>query len=416
MVDLSRQVPEREATMVDPTKIRISGPLAAHWQGLWSALLELEYSPLSAGNLLRLAAHLSRWLEAQCLGLEELTHERIEAFFAARRRAGYTGFRTPRSLRPIVRYLEQAGVVSLPPAVMAEPTELDRLVHDYREYLLRERGLTAGSVRRYGDIARRFLRSRVGDNGNPMQLSAGDATAFVLEASKRYGTGTVKYFVTVLRSLLRYLYLHGQIEADLSGALPAVAGWRLQSLPRALDPDQVRRLLRSCDRRRQVGRRDYAVLLLMVRLGLRRGEVAALTLEDVDWREGELRVRGKGAREERLPLPADVGEAIAAYVCKCRPQTSARELFLRVRAPYGPLTAGAVARIVCAALDRAGLPGTNAHRLRHTAATQMLRAGGSLDEIAQVLRHRSHDTTAIYAKVDRRALRHVVRSWPGAVS
>lgn len=402
--------------MIDPTKIRITGPLAVHRRGLWKALLRLEYSPLSAANLLRLAAHLSRWLDERRIRFGELTQERIEAFFDARRQAGYTHFRTPRSLRPIVRYLEQAGAVSLPPAITEEITGLDRFVHEYRGYLLRERGLTAASARAYGDIARRFLRARLGDQDTAAQLSASDATSFVLEASTRYSTGMVKYIVTVLRSLLRYLYLHGQVEADFSGAIPAVAGWRLHSLPRALDPDQVRRLLRSCDRRRHVGRRDYAALLLMVRLGLRRGEVAALELEDIYWREGELRVWGKGPREERLPLPADVGNAIASYVCKSRPRTAARALFLSVRAPYGPLGNSAVTAIACSALKRTGLPGTNAHRLRHTAATQMLHAGASLDDIAQVLRHRSHDTTAIYAKVDRRALRHVVRPWPGEAS
>lgn len=402
--------------MVDPTRIRITGAFTAHRQGLWDALLTLGYSPLSAVNLLRLAAHLSRWLDEQGLSVGELTHELTEAFLDARRRAGYTHFLSPRALTPILQYLEQAGVVALPAPVALEATTVDRLVHEYAGYLLRERGLTRESVRAYGDIGRRFLRAQLGRKGTVAELKANHVTSFVLETSARYSTGTTKYVVTVLRSLLRYLYLQGQLAVDLSGAIPAVAGWRLRGLPKALNPGQVQQLLRGCDRRRHIGRRDYAVLLLMVRLGLRSCEVAALELDHIHWRDGEFRVCGKGPREERLPLPADVGEALASYLRKSRSQTTARQIFLSVRAPHGSLSPAAVGAIVRRALERAGLPGTNAHRLRHTAATQMLRAGASLDEIAQVLRHRSHDTTAIYAKVDRNALRTVIRPWPGVTS
>lgn len=402
--------------MVDPSRIRITGVLAAHRQGLWAALLTLGYSPLSAANVLRLAAHLSRWLDEQGLSVEELTHELTEAFLDARRRAGYTQFLSPRALTAILQYLEQAGVVVLPAPVALEATTVDQLVHEYAGYLLRDRGLTRESVRVYGDIGRRFLLAQLGAKGTVAQLKANHVTSFVLETSARYSTGTTKYVVTVLRSLLRYLYLQGRLAVDLSGAIPAVAGWRLRSLPKALDPGQVQRLLCSCDRRRHIGRRDYAVLLLMVRLGLRSREVAALELDHIHWRDGEFRVCGKGPREERLPLPADVGEALVSYLRKSRFQTTARQFFLSVRAPHGPLSPKAVSAIVCRALERTGLPGTNAHRLRHTAATQMLRAGASLDEIAQVLRHRSHDTTAIYAKVDRNALRTVIWPWPGATS
>lgn len=403
--------------MINPLTIRVTGTLSAHRMGLWNALLELGYSPLSSANLLRLVAHLSRWLEQQELTVEELTQEQIEAFFVARRQAGYVQFRTPRALAPILRYLTTAGVIALLPSAPPAQTALNRLVDHYTEYLSRERGLIPTSVRAYGDIARRFLRTRLGEHFNsPLQLDAAAATSFVLAQSERYSTGATKYIVTALRSLFRYLHLHGHMEVNLAGALPAVAGRRLSGLPKFLSADQVRRLLGSCDRRRAVGRRDYAVLLLMVRLGLRQGEVAALALDDIHWQQGEMLIRGKGLRDERLPLPADVGEAMVSYLRRGRPQTSVRRFFVRVRAPHGPLHAGAIGRIVRGALNRAQLPPGGAHRLRHTAATQMLRAGASLDEVAQVLRHRSHDTTAIYAKVDHHALHAVIRQWPGGTS
>lgn len=403
--------------MIHPSTIQFSGALADHRYGLWEALLANGYSPLSALNVLRLAAHLSRWLQEQEQPLDALTHECIQTFFDARRGAGYTQFLTPRSLEVIVRHLEAVGAICLPLRVPALMSPVDQLVQEYRDYLRRERGLSADSVRAYGDIAGRFARSCVDEEpGAIAQLRAKDLTSFMLSASSRYSVGTTKYIVTVLRSFVRYLYVRGYVGLDLTGALPAVAGWRLSSLPKALNAVQIRQLLGACDRRRHIGRRDYAVVLLMVRMGLRRGEVARLELDDVDWRAGEFIIHGKGPRDERLPLPADVGEALAVYLRRSRPSASTRRLFLNVRAPHTPLTSGAVGAIVCRTLKRAGLPGNNSHRLRHTAATQMLRAGASLDEIAQVLRHRSHDTTAIYAKVDRSALREVIRPWPGAAS
>jgi integrase len=288
----------------------------------------------------------------------------------------------------------------------------------YAQYLQHERCLTPGCVHSYRAIARRFLRWRFGEDQaiDLCALKANEVTSFALYASGLYRVGTAKYAVTALRSFLRYLYLQGQVAVDFRGALPAVASWRLTGLPKALTASQVRRLLRACDRRQPVGRRDYAVLLLLARLGLRAGEVSALELEDVDWRHAEILVHGKGGRKERLPLPGDVGAALASYLRLRRPSVCCRRLFLRIRAPYGPLNRTAVTQLVRRACGRADLPAVGAHRLRHTAATEMLRAGGSLDEIAQVLRHRSHDTTAIYAKVDHNALRALAWRWPGGAS
>jgi len=203
----------------------------------------------------------------------------------------------------------------------------------------------------------------------------------------------------------------------LVGAVPSVAHWRLAGLPRALDADQVRRLLASCDQTSTAGRRDFAILMLLARLGLRRGEVAAIELGDLDWRAGEILVRGKGNRHERLPLPADVGQAVADHLRPGRPKSAeGRCVFLRLRAPHRALGAGGVGDVVIAAGRRAGLGAIGAHRLRHTAATEMLRAGASLPEIGQVLRHRRVSSTAIYAKVDREALRSLARPWPGGLA
>jgi integrase/recombinase XerD len=219
-----------------------------------------------------------------------------------------------------------------------------------------------------------------------------------------------------LRSLLRYLYVAGDTRVPLEAAVPKVAGWRLTGLPITFGRAEVSRLLASCDRRTTFGRRDYAVLTLLSRLGLRAGEVAALSVDDFDWRAGELVVRGKGRGEERLPLPADVGEAVAGWLRRGRPRCEFATVFTRVRAPHRPLTGAAVSAIVRAACARSGLPELNAHRLRHSAATEMLRAGASLREVGQVLRHASVVTTAIYAKVDRDRLRSLALPWPGAAS
>ena len=289
------------------------------------------------------------------------------------------------------------------------------LIADYREYLAVERGLTADTIEGYVLTARPFLEARQGD-GDRLDLdsvSASDVMAFVVDRCSGQSKGAAKMTVTGLRSLLGFLHLRGLISGPLAAAVPSTASWRLSGLPRALEPEHLQALFDSCDRGSPVGRRDYAVLVMLAGLGLRAGEVAALRIEDVDWRAGELRISGKGRRDERLPLPDDVGEAIVAYLQDGRPATALdRSLIVRVRAPHHGLTTGGITQIVVAAADRAGLGPIYAHRLRHTAATQMLRAGASLEEVGQVLRHRQLLTTAIYAKVDRDALRALARPWP----
>ena len=344
-------------------------------------------------------------------GAGEFTPERTGLFLQARRAEGYTCWLSERGLAPLLGYLRQAGAIPAAAAVAVPCSAADVLLARYRAYLVSERGLAASTVRYYLAEARLFVAEAGPDLGG---LGAAEVTGFVAAQCRQRSTGSAKILVTALRALLRFLHLEGVIAESLAAVVPAVAGWRGGALPRALDPGQVSGLLESCDESGVTGRRDLAVLTLLARLGLRAAEVAALQLDDVDWRAGELVIRGKGRRQERLPLPADVGAAIAGYLRGGRASGPCRSVFVSVRAPYGGLSASAVMAIVRYACERAGLAPVGAHRLRHTAATQMLRAGSPLAEVGQVLRHRSAATTAIYAKVDHGALGELARPWPVA--
>jgi site-specific recombinase XerD len=365
---------------------------------------------------LRLLAHVSRWLDGQRLGVEEVSPTRVEQSLVHRRGEGYRLWLSKRALVPMLDYLRGLGVIPMPVPV-APVSEVERLIEDYRTYLVHERGLAAGTIVGYLHVAGLFLSARTVDGELRLdRLRAGEVTEFVLVECASRSVGSAKYVVCGLRSLLRYLYVAGHIDTELAAAVPTAAGWRLAAVPETVGRAEVVRLLASCDRRTTFGRRGYAVLILLARLGLRAGEVAALELADIDWRAGEVVVRGKGHRAERLPLPADVGEAVAGWLRRGRPCCEATTVFTRVRAPHRRLTSTGVSNIVRAASVRAGLPPMHAHRLRHTAATEMLRAGASLPEVGQVLRHASVLTTAIYAKVDHDRLRALALAWPGAVS
>lgn len=400
--------------MRDPLRVRVLGPLAPFAAGFAAELERVGYTRNAAALQLLLMAQLSDWLANERLTASALTSGRVEAFAAARRAAGHGTHRSVKALAPLLGYLCSLGVA--PAVADAEVTAVGALLARYRVFLTVERGLTAGTARGYIDAVRPFLEGRldVGGELELRELTAADVLAFVLAACPGRRRGSAKLIVTALRSLLGFLHVEGLVARPLSSAVPSVAGWRLAGLPRALEPGQARRLLASCDRETAAGLRDFAILTLLVRLGLRRGEVAGLLLDDLDWRAGELIVRGKDRRLERLPLPADVGEAIAAYLHRARPSSvEGRPVFMRVKATHRALTPGGVTQVVVAAARRAGLPPITAHRLRHTAATELLRAGAPLAEIGQLLRHRSELTTAIYAKVDLVALRELARPWPG---
>ncbi len=398
--------------------VRFSGPLAHHVRELRSDLLRQGYAILSCRNLLGVASHLSRWLEEQSLGLQDLSDEQVDSFLCARRDRGYTQFLSRGSLVAVLRFLAGAGLIPEPsPAAPLSPlTPLEQLLSEYEGSLIHDQGLTPGVARKYRAEARQLL-VKTSPSGELDLSSLDGATVkrYVLDSSRGSNVDQTRATLTGLRSFLRYLQLRGDITMDLRGAVPKVAGSRMASLPKYLAPEQVNAIVDSCDRRSTLGRRDYAVLLLLARMGLRAKEVASLSLDDVNWREGILLIRGKGGREDRMPLLEEVGSALASYLRRRR-KTSWRSLFLGHHVPHGPLGSSAVTSIVRDACKRVQLPPVGAHRLRHSAATTMLRRGATLDEIAQALRHRHHATTAIYAKVDYCRLHELAQPWPGGAA
>jgi site-specific recombinase XerD len=404
---------------IEPSEVRISGPLSAFAAGFADELANQGYRPGPARQQVCLLAHLSRWLWGEGLGAADLYASEVERFLHVRRAAGYSDFLSIKAMQPILAFLRGLGVAPMPPPPTSSgpvETALER----YRRYLTVERGLGTATARGYVDAVRPFLQCQLSLDGLAMDLehlTAADVISFVVRRCPQQGRSVAKLTVTALRSLLGFLRVDGAITQSLAAAVPSVACRRLTGLPKGLDPDQVRRLLASCDSRTPNGRRDVAALTMLVRLGLRAGEVAKLTLDDIDWRAGEIVVHGKANCTERLPLPPDVGTAVAAYLRHGRPASAyGRTVFVRIKAPHRPLSTCGVTQIVAAAARRAGLGRIHAHRLRHTAATQMLRAGASLPEIGQLLRHRRVLTTAIYAKVDRGRLRTIARPWPGEVA
>jgi integrase/recombinase XerD len=393
----------------------VSGPLAPYADGFERWLRSRAYSPSTVASRLSQLDQLSRWLAREGLAAREMTRDRAAEFASSRREAGLVTWVSPRSAALQLEYLCGLGVAPMPEPVVVEGPVED-LLAQYRRYLMVERGLSEKTVLNYVPVARLFLAGREGPGGLALgRLCAADVSTFLAAECPKRSTSGARDLASALRSLLRYLHVAGLIELPLVWAVPSVANLRDRSLPRGLEAAAVRKLLSSCDRRRLVGRRDYAIVLLLARLGLRAGEVAAIRLEDIDWRAGELLVRGKGSRLDVLPLPVDLGEAIVSYLRR-RPRCESRALFVRVTAPREGLDRATIGWIVREACTRAGLPRVSAHRLRHTAATEMLRRGGSLPEIAQVLRHRELKTTAQYAKVDRTALRALARPWPGGRS
>jgi integrase/recombinase XerD len=396
-----------------PERVRVTGPLFEFVDGFRADLLMRSYSLWGAQGQLYLLAHVSRWMESEGLDVAALTPRALERYFVWRRRQGYRKSLSPLSLRRLLGYLDGLGV--LPPDHEGVPSPVDRLLGQFRGYLLGERGMKASSAAQYEPTARLFLTECLEPLNDALAcLSAGDVNTFVLREARRRSVRSAETVIYALRALLRFLHVRGLIAEPLAEAVPSVAR-RREDLPRALPAEQVKALLESCDPATRAGRRDYAILLLLSRLGLRRGEVAALALDDVDWRAGEIVVHGKGSRIDRLPLPVDVGEAIVDYVRHDRPRDVVdRSLFINAHAPLCGVSRGCVTDVVIRACLRAGIPPVGAHRLRHSVATELLRQGAGLVEIGQVLRHQDQTTTAVYAKVDRAALAGLALPWPGS--
>ena len=387
-------------------RVQVSGPLAEHAEGFRVMLAGRGYAPSSAAGQLQVMAHLSCWLAQQDRPAGDLAPAMVDRFLLARRTAGYRRWLSARGIAPLLEYLETAGL-ALPAASAEPPAPGGDVLTGFREYLVTERGLAASTVRNYLDAAG-LLAAGV----RLESLTIGEVTGSVLEQCRERSAGSAAVLVTGLRSLLRYLHLAGFTAVSLADAVPSAAS--ASPLPEGIGPGQASLLLGSCDSGTAAGLRDYAVLVLLARLGLRVSEVAAMELGDIDWRAGQITIRGKGSRLDQLPLPADAGQAIAAWLRGGRPGCSCRRVFTTLLAPLGPLTRKAVSAIVTRAARRAGVPAVTAHRLRHGAATGLLRAGASLPEVGQVLRHASMLNTARYARVDHGALSAVARPWPGA--
>lgn len=392
-----------------------SGALAGQLDGFAAWLWDCGYSPATGLPYLGAAARFGRWLDDSNLDECDVDEDRCRQYLRCRRRRRlHRGHWA--ALRLLLRYLREAGVIAAAstPVVDDESVALEQA---FGAYLLREKGAAPATEMNYRREIRAFLHHRFRRGSvTPSAIRAHDLHRFVLMRAQHVAPRRVKLAVTALRAFVRFLRLRGDVTGELMSSALTVSNWRLSTLPKSISPEQVERVLAQCDRRTPLGRRDYAILLVLARLGLRAGEVVALTVDDVDWNTGEVIVRGKGLRHERIPLPHDVGRALAAYLRAGRPRCSTRRLFVRGKAPrIGFASSAAISTIVASAIEKAKLdpPSRGAHLLRYSLATNVLRRGGSLAEVTELLRHRHPDTTALYAKVDLDALRSVAPPWPG---
>jgi integrase/recombinase XerD len=397
----------------------LEGPLSTYIPGFAQWTREGGYTFSSRQQKVHFAACFSRWLGRQAISVRQVSPEHAARYQRSRARPVQIRRGDAATLRQLFDFLHRQGVLpeeKIPPSRL---TPIEQIVQAFEGYLRKERSLSEVSVVRYVLFVREFLAHRFGEG--PVRLSrlcAGDVVRFVRRQALRLHLKTAKLLTSALRSFLHYVRYRGEITQDLAAAVPTVANWSMPSIPRAIPADAVRHLLASINRRTATGRRDYAILLLLARLGLRAGEVVRLELEDIDWNAGSLTVPGKGGQRSVLPLPADVGSAIATYLRHGRPQSSCRQVFLRTKAPIRSLHSSvAISSLVRNNLARAGIQASTkgAHQFRHALATKMLRHGASLTEIGEVLRHHSPETTKIYTKVDLDSLRALALPWPRGV-
>ena len=393
------------------------GPLAPHIVSFARSVSEQGYSLYSLKRQVRIAACFSRWLEQRGIGLRRICSDHSVAYLRYRARHVQPCRGDAAALRHLIDFLRREGVIPSERISAPRLTPAEHCVQAYEQYLREARGLATATLTNYVPFIREFLKDYFGDGRlTLLRLCSGDVVRFVQRQVPRLHLKRAKLMTSALRSFLRYVRYRGDITLDLAAAVPVVANWSMTSIPRAIAADQVDQLLVSIDRSSATGRRDYAILLLLARLGLRSGEVACLELDDIDWNVGQLRVCGKSGQRNELPLPTDVGEAIAAYLQSGRPCSTSRRVFLRAKAPIrGFRGACGVGSIVRHSLQRAGIhaPTTGAHQFRHGLATEMLRQGASLGEIGELLGHRHPQTTTIYTKVDLKALRTLALPWPG---
>jgi len=376
---------------------------------------DLGYSPSTIRTQLQVLANLVRWIQENDVVISNIDKNITDRFLTESGRKGALRRGDKNTLRHFLDHLRTEGILPSP-AQTFDDSHLTSLKHRYEDYLRKERGLSAVTASRYWPFLKGFLLERFGDG--PMrlwELEQHDIDSFLLRHAHDRTPKAAQLMVTAMRSFFRFLFRYRETKCDFSAVVPTIPTWRLAEVPKYLKPDEIEFLLAACDRTTSVGRRDYSILLLLARLGLRAGEVVALELDDIDWRASEITVRGKGQFRDRLPLPQDVGEALASFLCNDRPICSARRVFLRMRAPCkGFKDSSTVSTIVRRAVHRSGLnpPSKGAHLLRHSLATGMLHKGASMTEIGELLRHRSPNSTEIYAKVDIEGLRSIARPWP----
>jgi integrase/recombinase XerD len=397
----------------------LEGPLATQIAAFARWARAEGYARQSRHRQVLLAACFSRWLGQKAITARRISSEHPARYLRSRARRVHVRRGDAAALRQFLDLLRRQGVIPAEKVSPRQLTPVEQGTQAFARYLREERSLSDATIVNYVPFIRGFLTDRFGQG--PVRLSrlcAGDVVRFVQRQASRLHLKRAKLLTSALRSFLHYVRYRGDIALDLAAAVPPVANWTMTSIPRTIPAKAVRQLLASINRRTAIGRRDYAILLVLARLGLRASEVAFLELDDLEWEEGQVSVRGKSGQRTALPLPADVGEAIAAYLRHGRPRTTSRRVFLRAKAPiHGFVGAQAIGSLVRHTLARAGVkaPSTGAHQFRHALATEMLRQGASLTEIGEVLRHRSPQTTTIYTKVDLKALRTLALPWPGGV-
>lgn len=393
------------------------GPLGSYLDLVAKQLTIDGYSRYSACQHIRLVADFGWWLYSEKIAIEAVTKKVAEDFLAVRfkKRRQLPGDLT--AMARLLSLFRQEQIIDKETVPFAEGNE--KIVRAFDSYLKHERTLAISTRSYYCQYVRLFLNHKFqNDVANLSVLTAADILSFFLVRKASLTVKETKRMATALRSFLKYSLYEGHLQTDLVGAVPTIAAWSKSELPKSLPPQQVAHVLSTCDLKTKNGRRDYAILLLLARLGLRAGEVVSLMLDDIDWHRSSIMVRGKGGQEAHLPIPVDVGEAIAAYLKDGRPKLDTRSLFINLKAPLTGLKGHyVIGDVVDRALKRAAIisPRRGAHQFRHSLATEMLRKGVSMQEIGQILRHRSAQTTEIYAKVDVGALRDLAIAWPGGV-
>lgn len=392
------------------------GPLGSLIDSFAQLLVVQGYNTTTAKDKIRIVADFSRWLDQQGLRIKDLDETTLNEFLLYKKRRGSIFSIEPPTLHALLKHLRERGVV-------ADFVRIDddcnrrRIESGFAKYLAKERGLKQTTIDTYLPIVSQFLSDHFGAGPIVLDdLHPRDIVRFILRYTKTFSVKRAQLIVCSLRSFFRFLYQRGETAIDLSPSALTVANWHLSKLPKFIEPEQVERLLQCCNQDSLIGQRDYVILLLLARFGLRAGDVVHMTLDDIDWEAGEFIVRGKSYRQERLPLLQDVGEALVRYLRHGRPRCLSRRIFIRIKAPHkGFSSSAAICNIVRRALVRAKLNPVfkGSHLLRHSLATQMLRGGASLEEIGEILRHQKLNTTQIYAKVDLARLSVLAQPWPG---